>query len=101
MPKAKILEHHGSRACRIANPARAIAWIIRRRYATEVSRFLRPAGRGGSGKSGRDGQIRTADLSLRRRPLYPSELRPHSFLLYPHYVRSVIRPSRMWTVESP
>ena len=25
---------------------------------------------------GRDGQIRTADLSLRRRPLYPSELRP-------------------------
>src|ERR1700730_17857199 len=26
---------------------------------------------------GRDGQIRTADLSLRRRPLYPSELRPH------------------------
>src|ERR1700683_2530535 len=27
--------------------------------------------------SGRDGQIRTADLSLRRRPLYPSELRPH------------------------
>src|ERR1019366_6065602 len=32
----------------------------------------------GSEKSGRDGQIRTADLSLRRRPLYPSELRPHS-----------------------
>ena len=30
-----------------------------------------------SGKrSGRDGQIRTADLPLRRRPLYPSELRP-------------------------
>ncbi len=26
--------------------------------------------------AGRDGQIRTADLSLRRRPLYPSELRP-------------------------
>ena len=26
--------------------------------------------------SGRDGQIRTADLSLRRRPLYPTELRP-------------------------
>lgn len=25
---------------------------------------------------GRDGQIRTADLPLRRRPLYPSELRP-------------------------
>src|SRR5450756_3027647 len=35
-----------------------------------------------SEKSGRDGQIRTADLSLRRRPLYPSELRPHSCLLY-------------------
>src|SRR5260370_25937883 len=29
-------------------------------------------------RSGRDGQIRTADLSLRRRPLYPSELRPHT-----------------------
>src|SRR5260370_14588240 len=29
-----------------------------------------------SGLPGRDGQIRTADLSLRRRPLYPSELRP-------------------------
>ncbi len=28
-------------------------------------------------KHGRDGQIRTADLPLRRRPLYPSELRPH------------------------
>ena len=28
--------------------------------------------------SGRDGQIRTADLSLRRRPLYPSELRPRA-----------------------
>src|SRR5450755_1425433 len=28
--------------------------------------------------SGRDGQIRTADLSLRRRPLYPSELRPRT-----------------------
>ena len=27
---------------------------------------------------GRDGQIRTADLSLRRRPLYPSELRPRT-----------------------
>src|SRR5271154_1715296 len=26
----------------------------------------------------RDGQIRTAALSLRRRPLYPSELRPHT-----------------------
>ena len=26
---------------------------------------------------GRHGQIRTADLSLRRRPLYPSELRAH------------------------
>ena len=35
-----------------------------------------------SEKSGRDGQIRTADLSLRRRPLYPSELRPHSSRLY-------------------
>src|ERR1035437_4590928 len=35
-----------------------------------------------SEKSGRDGQIRTADLSLRRRPLYPSELRPHSYRLY-------------------
>src|ERR1022692_4368525 len=34
----------------------------------------------GSGKFGRDGQIRTADLSLRRRPFYPSELRPHSYL---------------------
>src|SRR5665213_1557767 len=30
--------------------------------------------------SGRDGQIRTADLSLRRRPLYPSELRPRMIL---------------------
>src|SRR5262252_3026487 len=29
-----------------------------------------------SERFGRDGQIRTADLSLRRRPLYPSELRP-------------------------
>src|ERR1700723_2341584 len=29
--------------------------------------------------SGRDGRIRTADLSLRRRPLYPSELRPRCF----------------------
>src|SRR5580658_1271034 len=29
--------------------------------------------------SGRDGQIRTADLSLRRRPLYPSELRPRGY----------------------
>src|SRR6185369_608000 len=28
--------------------------------------------------NGRDGQIRTADLSLRRRPLYPSELRPRT-----------------------
>src|SRR5947209_6769528 len=28
--------------------------------------------------SGRNGQIRTADLPLRRRPLYPAELRPHS-----------------------
>src|SRR5437899_3011312 len=28
------------------------------------------------GLRGRDGRIRTADLSLRRRPLYPSELRP-------------------------
>src|SRR5947209_11417271 len=27
--------------------------------------------------SGRNGQIRTADLPLRRRPLYPAELRPH------------------------
>src|SRR5882672_9988803 len=32
-------------------------------------------------KAGRDGQIRTADLSLRRRPLYPSELRPHTNVL--------------------
>jgi hypothetical protein len=31
--------------------------------------------------SGRDGQIRTADLSLRRRPLYPSELRPRTLPL--------------------
>jgi hypothetical protein len=31
-------------------------------------------------KAGRDGQIRTADLSLRRRPLYPSELRPQLIL---------------------
>src|SRR5215469_6728566 len=30
----------------------------------------------GTRSCGRDGQIRTADLSLRRRPLYPSELRP-------------------------
>ena len=30
---------------------------------------------------GRDGQIRTADLSLRRRPLYPSELRPREWRL--------------------
>ena len=29
---------------------------------------------------GGDGQIRTADLSLRRRPLYPSELRPRLVL---------------------
>jgi hypothetical protein len=32
-------------------------------------------------RSGRDGQIRTADLSLRRRPLYPSELRPRTNFL--------------------
>src|ERR1019366_7386812 len=51
------------------------------RCAGKVSRFLRPAGRGWSGKSGRDGQVRTGALSLRRRPLYPSELRPHSYLL--------------------
>lgn len=35
----------------------------------------------GIARSGRDGQIRTADLSLRRRPLYPSELRPHIVIL--------------------
>src|SRR6266852_6207964 len=29
-------------------------------------------------RHGRKGQIRTADLSLRRRPLYPSELRPRN-----------------------
>jgi hypothetical protein len=36
---------------------------------------------------GRDGQIRTADLSLRRRPLYPSELRPHrgAFSILNHF----------------
>src|SRR5580700_4171471 len=33
--------------------------------------------------SGRHGQIRTADLSLRRRPLYPSELRAHSVPIVP------------------
>ena len=36
--------------------------------------YLRPIA---SGRSGRNGQIRTAGLPLRRRPLYPSELRPH------------------------
>src|SRR3954447_26936274 len=30
--------------------------------------------------SGRNGQTRTADLPLRRRPLYPSELRSRTFL---------------------
>ena len=36
---------------------------------------------------GRHGQIRTADLSLRRRPLYPSELRPRNeaFLILNHF----------------
>lgn len=33
--------------------------------------------------SGRNGQIRTADLPLRRRPLYPSELRPHLLFSLP------------------
>ena len=33
--------------------------------------------------SGRDGRIRTADLSLRRGPLYPSELRPHVPFIVP------------------
>ena len=36
---------------------------------------------------GRDGQIRTADLPLRRRTLYPAELRPHvSLTLQPQAV---------------
>src|SRR5712671_6411511 len=35
-------------------------------------------GLGTAAGNGRDGQIRTADLSLRRRPLYPSELRPRT-----------------------
>ena len=34
------------------------------------------------GEAGRNGQIRTADLPLRRRPLYPSELRSHGDFLY-------------------
>src|SRR5579859_245001 len=45
---------------------------------------------------GRDGQIRTADLSLRRRPLYPSELRPrgghNSILPAPQPLLSDIAP---------
>ncbi len=32
----------------------------------------------GKFRIGGNGQIRTADLSLRRRPLYPTELRPHT-----------------------
>src|SRR5580658_1761062 len=34
-----------------------------------------------TGGHGRHGQIRTADLSLRRRPLYPSELRARNTLI--------------------
>src|SRR5579862_7540488 len=48
--------------------------------------------------SGRDGQIRTADLSLRRRPLYPSELRPrnHSNLILNHF-----RCKHVWVDKLP
>jgi hypothetical protein len=42
-----------------------------------------------AGWDGRDGQIRTADLSLRRRPLYPSELRPR---VYPHTILPALQP---------
>src|SRR4030088_1660875 len=43
--------------------------------------------------SGRDGQIRTADLSLRRRPLYPSELRPRTnFIVTSEPLRANIAP---------
>src|SRR5580700_10826775 len=34
-----------------------------------------------TGGHGRHGQIRTADLSLRRRPLYPSELRARNLFI--------------------
>jgi hypothetical protein len=47
------------------------------RLAPVRSFFERPRCRLCFGFAGRDGQIRTADLSLRRRPLYPTELRPH------------------------
>ena len=53
--------------------------------------------------SGRDGQIRTADLSLRRRPLYPSELRPRilSLLILKYFdvrrlLHSVISATKMY-----
>src|SRR5271155_4589529 len=51
--------------------------------------------RRGIGGSGRDGQIRTADLSLRRRPLYPSELRPRilSLLILKYFdARRLLHP---------
>ena len=43
---------------------------------------------------GRDGQIRTADLSLRRRPLYPSELRPHTDPLSRNSLEPLLRQYR-------
>src|SRR4030088_980052 len=51
--------------------------------------------------SGRDGQLRTADLSLRRRPLYPSELRPHTIFIIvasealSANVRAVVHPRKV------
>src|SRR5580658_9491473 len=47
------------------------------RIAAEEISLSIPQPRERAQTNGRDGQIRTADLSLRRRPLYPSELRPH------------------------
>ncbi len=36
--------------------------------------------KGSQSRGGGNGQIRTADLPLRRRTLYPAELRPHIFI---------------------
>ena len=59
--------------------------------STEKPRKLRREG----GKSGAPGEIRTPDLTLRRRSLYPAELRAH----WQNYTRGLARPgaSNLWT----